>query len=194
LICTVCCGSKRLKEIPCPSDCAYLASAREHPPAAVLREQQRDLGLLMNCLRDLSERQSRLFVLVAGIIARHEPLELQSLLDEDVSAAVSALAATYETAVRGVIYEHQPKTLASQRLAGEIKAVLEEAGKSAGTAFDRDVAVLLRRIEATVQEVAAVSEPGNRRSFLDLLGRTLAKGSPSSSKSSGDQKPNLIVL
>ncbi len=32
-ICAVCCGTKRLTQIPCPSDCVYLASAREHPPA-----------------------------------------------------------------------------------------------------------------------------------------------------------------
>src|SRR4029079_6022625 len=31
-ICAVCCGTKRLVEIQCPSDCAYLATAREHPP------------------------------------------------------------------------------------------------------------------------------------------------------------------
>jgi hypothetical protein len=36
-ICAVCCGTKRLVEIQCPSDCVYLAVSREHPPAAVVR-------------------------------------------------------------------------------------------------------------------------------------------------------------
>ena len=45
-ICAVCCGTKRLVQISCPSDCPYLASAREHPPAVLVRQQQHDLGLL----------------------------------------------------------------------------------------------------------------------------------------------------
>src|SRR5215470_8411305 len=45
-ICAVCCGTKRLVQIHCPSDCTWLASAREHPPAVVVRRHQRDLGVL----------------------------------------------------------------------------------------------------------------------------------------------------
>ena len=176
LICAVCCGSKRLKEIRCPTDCAYLATAREHPPAVVLRQQQHDLGLLLQFLRDLNERQSKLFVLVAGVILRHEPLELQALVDDDVRAAASALAATFETAARGVIYEHRPEALAAGRLLGEIKGALTEAGENSGTSFERDAAVVLRRIEAAAAQAAREigSDAGDRRRFLDLLGRTLA--------------------
>src|SRR5262245_27935296 len=46
LICAVCCGTKRLVEIRCPSDCSYLASAREHPAAVVVRQQQHDFDQL----------------------------------------------------------------------------------------------------------------------------------------------------
>jgi len=53
-ICSICCGTKRLVEVPCPSDCGYLASAREHPPAVVVRQRQKDLGLLAHFMRDLN--------------------------------------------------------------------------------------------------------------------------------------------
>ena len=36
----MCCGTKRLAEIRCPSDCTYLVSAREHPAAVVRRQQE----------------------------------------------------------------------------------------------------------------------------------------------------------
>ncbi|SVD73437.1 uncharacterized protein METZ01_LOCUS426291, partial [marine metagenome] len=42
-ICAVCCGTKRLVEINCPSDCGYLASSKAHPPAVVQRQQERDI-------------------------------------------------------------------------------------------------------------------------------------------------------
>src|SRR6185436_12385392 len=106
-ICAVCCGTKRLVEIRCPSDCAYLVTAREHPPAVLVRQQQRDIELAMEVIRDFNERQSQIFFLVTTFIVRYQPPELHSLADIDVAEAAAALAATFETATRGVIYEHQ---------------------------------------------------------------------------------------
>jgi hypothetical protein len=93
-ICAVCCGTKRLVEIQCPSDCPYLGNAREHPPAAVVRQQQRDMGVLAQFMRDFNERQSQLFFLIATFLARYQPPELQPLIDDDVREAAAALAAT----------------------------------------------------------------------------------------------------
>src|SRR5437867_4451151 len=64
-ICALCCGTKRLVEIACPSDCPWLVSAREHPPAVAVRRQQHDVGLLVSFMRDLTERQSQLFFFVS---------------------------------------------------------------------------------------------------------------------------------
>src|SRR5436309_1433577 len=104
-ICAVCCGTKRLVQIRCPSDCAWLASAREHPPAAVVRRQQQDVGVLLQSMRDFSQRQSQLFFLVNSFVLGYTPADFQTLVDDDVAEAAEALAATYETAARGVIYE-----------------------------------------------------------------------------------------
>jgi hypothetical protein len=171
-ICAVCCGTKRLVEIRCPSDCVWLASAREHPPAVVVRQQQRDLGRLVHVMRDFGERQSQLFFLINGFFVRYQSPELQALIDDDVAEAADALAATYETAVRGVIYEHRPASLPAERLAAALKPLLTEAGKGGGTPFERDVAVVLRRIAEGVREVRA-TDAGNRRAYLELLARVI---------------------
>jgi hypothetical protein len=173
----VCCGTKRNVEIRCPADCVYLASAREHPAAAVVRQQQRDVSLVMQFLRDFNERQSHLFLFINTFLMKYQPPELESLIDDDVVEAMRALASTYETAARGVIYEHRPASLPAQRLATALTPVLAEAGTGGGTSFERDAAVVMRRIERAVGEVRATDRP-NRRAYLDLLRRTIAKRDP----------------
>ena len=170
----MCCATKRLVQIQCPSDCAYLAAAREHPSAAAVRQQQHDVGTMMHAMRDLNQRQSQLFVLVATFLARYQPPELQTLVDDDVSQAAAALAATFETASRGVIYEHRPASLSAERLAASLRPVLLEAGAGGGSVFERDAGVVLRRFEEATREIRAV-DAANRRALLDLLGRITAK-------------------
>jgi hypothetical protein len=172
-ICALCCGTKRLTQIQCPSDCAYLHAAREHPPASAVRRQQRDLSLLVQFVRDFNQRQSELFLLVTMSVRRYQPSELHPLVDDDVAEAAAALAGTYETASRGLIYEHRPPSLPAERLVQALKPIVAEAGQ--GTAFERDAAVVLRRLEAAVREVRA-TEPDDRRAFLNFLARVLARG------------------
>ena len=192
-ICAVCCGTKRLTQIQCPSDCAYLASAREHPPAAAVRQQQRDLNLMVQFMRDLNQRQSQLFFLIAMFLARYEPPELQPLIDDDVREAAAALAATFETASRGLIYEHRPPSLPAERLMTQLKPMLAEAGKGAGSSFERDAAVVLRRIEDAVREARGL-EPDNRRVWLETVGRVISKAPATEQTSSTPpDEPRLIV-
>lgn len=192
-ICAVCCGTKRLTQIRCPNDCIYLATAREHPPAVAVRQQQRDVSLAVQFMRDFSERQSQLFLMLATFLARYEPGELQSIVDGDVHEAVAALASTFETAARGVIYDHRPASLPAERLAGALKSLLLEAGKNGGTSFERDAAVVLRRIAEGVGE-ARSADPGNHRAFLDLLGRVIRKsdGEPGE-RPPHPETPRLII-
>lgn len=171
-ICAVCCGTKRLVEIACPAECPYLAIARDHPPAAAVRQQQNDLEALVRFMRDLSDRQSRLFFLILTFLARFRSTELQPLIDDDVVEALSSLAGTYEAATSGLIYEPRPSSVPAERLAGELKPVLAEVGKGGGSAFERDGAIVLRRVEAAARHQAATAGD-NRRSFLDLLGRVI---------------------
>ena len=194
-ICAICCGTKRLTQIQCPSDCAYLASAREHPAAVVVRQQQHDVALLVQFMRDFSQRQSQLFFLIGTFLVRYEPPELQALIDDDVAEAAAALAATFETASRGVIYEHRPASLPADRLLTTLKPVLLEAGKGSGSAFERDAGVVLRRMEEAARE-ARGNDPSDRRAFLDLLGRVIRKtgaDAPGDEGSHAADEPRLIV-
>jgi hypothetical protein len=193
-ICTVCCGTKRLTEINCPADCVYLATAREHPPAAAVRRQQQDFTLFVKALADFNRRQAQLFLAVNTVIARYEPPELQAVVDDDVVEAAAALAATYETASRGVIYEHRASTLSAGRLAAAIRAMISEVGGTGGSAFERDVALVLRRVEQTAR-TAQASASGDVRAYFKLLDRVLSKrDEPPGSAPSDDEKPARLIL
>ena len=132
-------------------------------------------------MRDLSERQSQLFFLVNNFLQRYEPPELQPLIDDDVIEGVAALAGTFETAARGVIYDHRPAALPADRLATALKPIVAEAGKPGGSAFERDAAVVLRRIGETAQEIRA-ADASNRRAYLDLLARMFKENRNAESK------------
>jgi hypothetical protein len=167
LICAVCCGTKRLTEIACPSDCGYLATARSHPPAATVRQQQLVALRVSHFLRDLNDQQSRLFLTVNSFLAAHQGDGLQSLIDEDVEEAMEALAATYETANRGVIYEHRPASRPAERLVRDMKPLMAEARHAFASSFEASAAVVLRRIAESVRELRR-EESQNRRAYLDL--------------------------
>ena len=172
-ICPVCCGTKRLTEIQCPDDCTYLTSAREHPAAVVKRQQEHDVAILLPTLQGLTERQHQLFFLFQSLIARHTPEGFSRLLDDDVAEAAAAVAATLETASRGVIYEHAAQSLPAQRLASEMKAMVADMEKQGVRVYDREVAIVLRAIEKGARETRRI-EPGDA-SYLTLMARLLQR-------------------
>jgi hypothetical protein len=194
-ICAVCCATKRLTEIACPANCGYLASAREHPAAVVRRQTERDLLTVLPTLRDLSEPQHHLFFLLQTIILRHTPVGFARLIDDDVADAAGAVAATLETAARGLIYDHAPQSFAAQRLADEIKTFLNEFAKQAGrtgTAFERETAAVLRRIERGARDTRTRGEGGDT-AYLALIGRLMQQSSPPETRADEPKPPSLIL-
>jgi hypothetical protein len=170
-ICTVCCGTKRLVEIQCPATCPYLAAAREHPPAVVQREQQRDWAALLPTVQGLSDRQHELFFLVLTSMWRREDDPLRPLRDGDVADAAATFASTLETAARGVIYEHQARSVPAQRLTGELKALVDQLSQPAARhIIERDMAIVLRAIERGARD-ASRSLPGGDRAYVGLVAR-----------------------
>lgn len=140
-------------------------------------------------MRDLNQQQSQLYYLINTFLVGYDPPALQPLIDADVVQAAAALAATFETSARGVIYEHRPASLPAERLATSLKGLLAEAGQEGGTPFERDAAVVLRRIEEAAREVR-IGHPDNRRAFLDLLGRVMPR---SDDREPAGAEPRLIV-
>lgn len=174
-ICSVCCGTKRQREIPCTPDCHYLTSAREHPPAVVQRQHERDVALLVPAVAGLTERQSRLFFLFQSITVRLPQDPLRPLLDEDVAEAAASAAAALETASRGLIYERPPASLPAQELAAAFRQAFEElAGQLNGprSPLERDGGVALRALEEAARRVGPLVGD-ERQGFQQLIRRLL---------------------
>jgi hypothetical protein len=164
-------------EIRCPPTCGYLQASRAHPAAVEQRQRQQDLARLIPPIRDLSERQQQLFFVLLGVVRAQASDALQPLVDRDVADAAAALAATYETAGRGVIYEHQAESLPGQRLIAELRGALAEVGRDGGARIvEREAPVALRAIERGARAVGA--EPGaSPRDYLELVARVLGPAS-----------------
>lgn len=193
-ICTVCCGTKRLVEINCPSDCVYLSSAREHPAAVVRRQQERDVAVLLPSIRHLTERQYQLFFVFQTHIARHRPDGFTRLVDDDVAEATGAMASTLETAARGIIYEHATKSPLAQRLAQELNTLLQQMKEKGATIYEREAAVVLRAIEQGAREVRKIAEGGDT-AYLSLVGRLLQVNLAAGNQASRDEaRPSSLIL
>lgn len=171
-ICAVCCGTKRLTEIQCPPDCGYLASAKTHPPAALQRQQERDARFVLPMIAGLSERQYQLLFLVQGTLHQLAVAGELPVDDDVIRDTAQALAATYETASKGIIYEHRPSSLHAERLARELKPLLEGQEGQRPVASERDLVEVLRRVERAADKARAALD-GGRRAYLDLVGRLL---------------------
>jgi hypothetical protein len=192
-ICSICCGTKRLVEIDCPSDCVHLASAREHPPATVRRRQEQDVAVLLPTISHLTERQQQLFFLFLTTIERHAPDAFARLADEDVADAVEAVAKTLETTAKGVIYDHPARTQVGQKLARELMALITEARTQGARIYDAEAAVALRAIEAGARDVRTVSGADDR-AYLDLVRRLLQTNRGSARKPEPAGQESGLIL
>jgi hypothetical protein len=190
-ICAVCCGTKRLIEIRCPPTCVYLQSARTHPAAAVRRREERELRFFASILQDTSEKQRAIFAFLQTVIARHASAALPKPHDTDVADAAGALAASFETASRGIIYDQQPTSLPGQRLAAALREHIEKALHASERPLDRDLAVALRRTE-TMASHAATELEGGDTAYLQFLERKIGPGGEKRDADS-EQPSNLII-
>ncbi len=170
-ICSVCCGTKRETEIRCPSGCQYLAAARAHPAAVVRRQQEDDLKVFLPGVRDLTERQAELLWQVAAFIRDYRGGGLLRTTDEDVETAAAALAATHETAARGLIYEQRPSALPAQRLAADLNLFISKIPGDRVTSFDRDLAAVFRAIERGARDARKTF--GGDTAYQGLLRRVM---------------------
>ena len=198
-ICPVCCGTKRLVEINCPSDCPYLTSAQAHPPAAVRRQRERDIQFALGMLHDLSEPSYRLVLLFQDLVRRYRPTAIPSLVDTDVAEACASMAATLETSGRGIIFEHHSQGLPAQRLVSEFKAMLGSLSRTPSSALERDAAVALRRMEQAARGAHTAFGPGESV-YLDFLGRMPEQAQPAAGPGgepvnppAEDAGPRLII-
>jgi len=129
-------------------------------------------------LAGLSEPRQQLLLFSLTLIDRFKGDSLDAANDGDIVSAAGALASTYETAVRGLIYEHRADSVPAQRIAEGIRELFDQLGRGRPSGFAADAAAVLRRIEErarTIQQLAA----SNPRAFLELAGRVARRlGAP----------------
>lgn len=169
-ICPVCCATKRLVEISCPDDCRFLDAAHKHPAAAVKRQIDKDVVLLMSSVGQLSEQQLQLFSLLQSMVLAYKPDGLSRLTDLDVALASGSLAASLETASKGVIYEEPAGSVPAEDLRKALKPVIEEITKNSGPRAVREIAVVLRGIERGARHEGGFI-PDGETAYLELVGR-----------------------
>jgi hypothetical protein len=142
----------------------------------VKRQQERDVAVLMSALGPLSEPQLQLFFVMHTFISRFRPPHTP-LNDADVADAAAALATTYETASRGVVYEQQVTAPGGEALRRELKTFFDEIGGGAGARFEREAAVVLRAVERAARHEAPGIGPG-LVDYLTLVARILRERPP----------------
>jgi hypothetical protein len=127
-ICAVCCGREREGTIDCPSDCTYLIAAHryesEHP-----RDIPADTPLLDETIpKDLVHTHQQLMAALAFSIAKFCAAQ-PSAVDNDILAALEALAQTYKTLSSGLIYEKPPQAPLPRELYAAVMTFVDEIKK-----------------------------------------------------------------
>jgi hypothetical protein len=127
-ICAVCCGTEREVTIDCPADCAYLVAAHRYE-----NEHQRSLPpdtplLEENIQQDTVYTYQQLMAALAFSIAKFCATQ-PNAVDNDVLAALEALAQTYKTLASGLIYEKPPEAPLPRELYASLTAFLDEVKK-----------------------------------------------------------------
>lgn len=192
-ICTICCATKRIVEIACPSDCIHLMSAREHPPAVVQRQRTRDVAFIVTTWHGLTEQQSRLALVLQRVVHAHRAGAVPRLLDRDVEEAAATFARTLETASRGVIYDHQTSSLPAQRLVQEFKTAVAGLERETRRSIGRDAAAALRSLERGAAGAARALD-GSETAFLDLIARAMTHHAADAGSTPTEEEAPRIVI
>jgi hypothetical protein len=127
-ICAVCCGKEREVTIDCPSDCTHLISAHryesEHP-----RDIPADTPLLDETIpKDVIHTHQQLMAALAFSLAKSCATQ-PTAVDNDLLAAMEALAQTYKTLSTGLIYEKPPQAPEARELYAAVMSFLDEIKK-----------------------------------------------------------------
>jgi hypothetical protein len=124
-ICAVCCGREREVTIDCPVDCSYLISAHRYED-----EHQRQLPpdtplLDVTLPSDIIHTHQQLMAVLAFTIAKFCVTHREAT-DNDVLAAIQALAETTRTLMTGIYYETQPAGQLRRELYAALSAFVAE--------------------------------------------------------------------
>jgi hypothetical protein len=173
-ICPQCCGEQREVTIDCPSACPYLQQAHEHekPRAA---EQIDPAGLFLQI--DVSDQfmyeKEHLLMGLTYALAKSARAD-RSLHDQDLIAALTTLAKSYERRVNSGLHYEQPLTSESQRRAvveveNMVKEYHEAEQKHMGYSSLRDSEVLKGLVFLARLAHGRTSGRPKSRAFVEFL-------------------------
>src|SRR5579859_5805038 len=173
-ICAQCCGEQREVTLDCPSDCPYLIQAREHEKPR-LAEQIDPAGLFLQI--EVSEQfmyeKEHLLMGLTFALAKAARAD-RALHDQDLIAALTVLAKSYERRVNSGLHYEQPLTSDSQRRAAlevenMVKEYREAEQKHMGYSTVRDSEVLKALVFLLRLAHGRTSGRPKSRAFIEFL-------------------------
>ena len=126
-ICPQCCGEQREVTLECPQDCPYLIQAREHEkPRSADQIDPAALFLQIEISDQFMYQHEHLLMGLTYALAKAARAD-RSLHDQDLIAALTVLAKSYERRVNSGLHYEQPLTSDSQRrAANEVETMVRE--------------------------------------------------------------------
>jgi hypothetical protein len=150
----------------------------------------------MPLLGGMTEGQQQLTLSVQRFLISGRS-ETVALVDREIEHATKALADTYETASRGIIYDHGSTLPAAERLGSDLKTLIETERTNGLRVGDAEVAGMLRRVEEGARQAKSELSGTNgddKSVYLQLLKRMLRVPPPvSNSDANQGQGSGLIV-
>ena len=126
-ICPQCCGEQREVTLDCPSDCPYLIQAREHEkPRSADQIDPASLFLQIEVSDQFMYEHEHLLMGLTYALAKAARAD-RSLHDQDLIAALSTLATSYERRMNSGLHYEEPLTSEPQRrAAAEVETMVKE--------------------------------------------------------------------
>ena len=156
------------------------------------------MRFLLPRISDLTEPQYRIFLFLQGVVLQYARNADPTPIDADVAEAAATVAATLETAGKGIIYEHPAATIPAQRLATELRKVVADVAQRNGAdaaRVERDAANALRRMEKAARtaqaEVPDATYPD--MSWLALASRLMNAAAATEAVVPEDDKPRIVL-
>ena len=173
-ICPQCCGEQRERTLDCPSDCPYLVQARTHEkPRSSEQIDPSALFLEVELSDPFMYEKEHLLMGLTYSLAQAARAD-HSLHDQDLIAALTVLAKSYQRRVNSGLHYEQPLTSESQRRAAAVvedmvKEYREAEQKHTGYSTLRDSDVLKALVFLVRLAHGRTSGRPKSRAFVDFL-------------------------
>ena len=173
-ICPQCCGEQREVTLDCPSDCPYLEQAREHEkPRAPDQIDAQGLFLQVEVSDQFMYEKEHLLMGLTFALAKSSRAD-RSLHDQDLIAALTMLAKSYERRINSRLHYEQPLTSDSERrVAIEVETMIrqyrEAEQKHMGYSSLRESEVLKALVFLLRLAHARTSGRPKSRAFVEFL-------------------------